>query len=82
MLMACVAFDMLLHLGLGFGLNEVYIMTAHWAFIIPFAMAYLFKTISEQPRIVLRALCMAVTVLLCAGLWAYNAWLLAGFLLK
>jgi len=82
MLMACVAFDMLLHLGLGFGLNEVYIMTAHWAFIIPFAMAYLFKTISEQPRIVLRALCMAVTVLLCIGLWAYNAWLLAGFLLK
>lgn len=37
------AFDMLVHIVLGFGINEVYIMTAQWAFIIPLAMAYLFK---------------------------------------
>ena len=36
-------FDMFLHLVLGFGLQEVYIMTAHWAFIIPIAIAYTFK---------------------------------------
>ncbi len=35
------ALDMLLHLGLGFGINEVYIMTAHWAFVVPIAAAYL-----------------------------------------
>ncbi len=35
------ALDMLLHLGLGFGINEIYIMTAHWAFAIPIAAAYL-----------------------------------------
>ncbi len=35
------ALDMLLHLGLGFGINEIYIMTAHWAFAVPIAAAYL-----------------------------------------
>lgn len=46
--LACAAFDMLLHLGLGFGLNEVYIMSAHWIFVIPLAMAYLFKAMEKQ----------------------------------
>jgi len=35
------ALDMVMHLGLGFGINEVYIMTAHWAFLLPVAMACL-----------------------------------------
>lgn len=39
------AFDMLLHLGLGFGLNEVYIMSCHWIFVIPLAMAYLLRAV-------------------------------------
>ena len=43
MALACAAFDMLLHLGLGFGLNEVYIMSAHWIFVLPLAMAFLLK---------------------------------------
>ena len=46
--LTCAAFDMLLHLGLGFGLNEVYIMSAHWIFILPLAMTYLFKAINKQ----------------------------------
>ena len=36
-------FDMLLHVGLRFALTDVYIMTAHWAFVIPVAVAYLVK---------------------------------------
>ena len=36
-------FDMLLHGVLRFALTDVYIMTAHWAFIIPIAMGYLMK---------------------------------------
>ena len=35
--------DMLLHVGLGFGLNEVYIMSAHYLFAIPIAIGYLMK---------------------------------------
>ena len=39
--------DMFLHLVLGFGLHEVYIMTAHWAFVIPIAIAYILKRLAE-----------------------------------
>lgn len=41
MALAGMALDFFLHVGLGFGLNEVYIMTAHWAFVIPIATGYL-----------------------------------------
>ncbi len=36
-------FDMVLHLGMRFALTDVYIMTAHWAFVIPIALGYLLK---------------------------------------
>ena len=32
--LSCFAFDMFIHLILGFGINEVFIMTPHWAFEI------------------------------------------------
>lgn len=48
--LTCAAFDMLLHLGLGFGLNEVYIMSAHWIFILPLAMTFLFKNLAPSLR--------------------------------
>ena len=37
------ALDMVLHIGLGFGINEVYIMTAHWSYALPIAMGFLVK---------------------------------------
>ena len=43
MALAGMALDFFLHVGLGFGLNEVYIMTAHWAFVIPIATGYLLR---------------------------------------
>lgn len=33
--------DVLMHLGLGFAINEIYIMAAHWIYVIPIAMACL-----------------------------------------
>ena len=48
--LACASFDMLLHLGLGFGLNEVYIMSAHWIFVLPLAMTFLFKILAPSLR--------------------------------
>jgi hypothetical protein len=47
-------FDMLMHLGFGFGLNEVYIMAAHWVFVIPIALAYLLKRLSPSMQPYLR----------------------------
>ncbi len=67
--LACAAFDMLLHLGLGFGLNEVYIMSAHWIFILPLAMTYLFKAMEKQGILLP---CYLVTLLLSLYLYIWN----------
>ncbi len=67
--LACASFDMLLHLGLGFGLNEVYIMSAHWIFVLPLAMTYLFKA-TEKQGILLP--CYLVTLLLSLYLYIWN----------
>lgn len=34
--------DAALHIGLGFGINEVYIMSAHYMYVIPIAIGYLY----------------------------------------
>lgn len=51
MAMSMFLFDMLLHVGLNFASADVYIMTAHWAFVIPIAVAYLVKRVSAKPII-------------------------------
>lgn len=37
-----LALDMALHMGLGFGINEIFIMSAHYLYVLPITMAYLF----------------------------------------
>lgn len=64
--------DLLLHVGLGFGINEVYIMSAHYLFVLPISMAYLLK--ESSIRFLSYAL-LAVT-LWCLG---WNGALLAGY---
>ena len=44
LLMSIFLADMVLHLGFGFGINEVYIMATHWIYVIPLAMGYIFKS--------------------------------------
>lgn len=73
MVLAWFGFDMLMHMGFGFGLNEVYIMTAHWAFIIPIATGYILRrSNSMAPRVLVAALAV--------WLWAYNAAIVIGYL--
>lgn len=72
------AFDMFLHMGLGFGINEVYIMGAHWLFVMPMAMAFVVKQ-AENGRF--RTWLRVLLVVLTLWLWAYNVILLAGYLL-
>lgn len=73
MVLAWFGFDMLMHMGFGFGLNEVYIMTAHWAFIIPIAIGYILRrSNSMAPR--------ALVAALAVWLWAYNAAIVIGYL--
>ena len=73
MVLTWFGFDMLMHMGFGFGLNEVYIMTAHWAFIIPIAAGYILRrSNSMAPRVLVAALAV--------WLWAYNAAIVIGYL--
>lgn len=66
-------FDMFIHMGIGFGINEVYIMTSHWAFVIPIAIAYALKRTAGRSRLVMRG----VLVALAAYMFVYNVVLLA-----
>ena len=77
MIFSWAAFDMIMHLVMGFGLNEVYIMTAHWAFLIPFAMAFLYKALQPQWRRPMRIIILLLTLYL----FIYNGRLLTTFLL-
>lgn len=67
-------FDLLMHIGFGFGINEVYIMTAHWAFIIPIAIGYL---LCHTRSILLRFAVASIAV----WMWVYNATIIGGYLL-
>ena len=75
MLMACVAFDMVLHLGLGFGLNEVYIMAPHWLFVMPIATAFLLRRPAARSRFAIRTVLLLTTIFL----WMRNGYLLISF---
>ena len=81
MVLAGFLFDMALHIGLGFGINEVYIMTAHWVFAVPIAMGYLFKRLEMQkhttPLLIGRTLGMGLTLFL----FVWNVALYVQFLL-
>lgn len=76
--LAWFAVDILLHFVLGFGILEVYIMAAHWAFIIPIAIAYLLKALRPQQQTVLRVLLICLT----AYLWIYNGVLTVGYMVE
>lgn len=78
-LWACMSYfllDMTLHVGLGFGLNEAYIMTAHWAYVIPIAMAFFLRLINPRFAWVFRS----VILLLTAFLYGWNITLVCQFL--
>lgn len=72
MISSCIAIDLVIHFGLGFGLNEVYIMTAHWAYIIPIAIGYLLKSAHPKHLSTLRM----IVVMLAVFLFTYNGMLI------
>ncbi len=69
--------DMFLHLVLGFGLNEVYIMGPHWLFFIPISLAYMLRRLSAKPQQLTRV----VIGLLTLYLWGYNGALLVNYMI-
>ena len=71
-----MALDMGLHVGLGFGINEVYIMSGHWLFVVPLSVSYLFLKARRREKTVLRGL----IGLLAVGFYIYNLWLLLSYM--
>lgn len=74
--MSFFALDMVLHVGLGFALNEIYIMTAHWIYIIPIAVGYMLKALPRRWSLGATALVMLLTVFL----WVWNVSLIIEYL--
>ena len=73
--LSCFGFDMFIHLVLGFGLNEIFIMAPHFMFVLPIATAYLFSRVRWQW---LRLTVVFLTIYLLV----YNGYLLTDFLLS
>lgn len=74
LLMSVLAFNLVLHVLLGFAINEVYIMAAHWLFVLPLTMAWLLKENHRWVRLVVLILIAAITVylLLYHGYWLHR----------
>ena len=73
--LSCFAFDLFIHLVLGFGINEVFIMAPHWLFVLPIAIAFLLHRFRSR-------LLRLFLLLLSLYLFIYNGYLLTSFLLS
>ena len=67
---------MLLHIVMRFALTDVYIMTAHWAFIIPIAIGYLLKRTKHNATS--HRCLVALVCLLTCFLFVWNLRLIVG----
>ena len=77
LVMSYFVLDMVLHIGLGFGINEVYIMSAHWIYAIPIAIAFLLKNVGRRRyQLALKG----VLALMAVWLWTWNVTLIVGYL--
>ena len=75
-MLVILAYTVLLHVVLGFGLNEVYIMSAHWIYAIPLAIASLYSLRKTWALATLNGLIACLTLYLLA----YNGTLLFRYL--
>ena len=76
MALSYFGFDMCIHLILGFGINEIFIMAPHWLFVIPMAIAFAFQHAKKNQHKLLQLSVLALT----CYLWVYNGILLVQFL--
>ena len=87
--LSCFGFDMMIHLILGFGINEVFIMAPHFMFVLPIATAYLLKNHGDwhndrsaaKIRVPVPVILRLTLLLVTLYLFIYNGYLLTDFLL-
>ena len=73
---SCFLYAFLLHIVIGFAYVEPYIMAAHWAFVIPIAIAYIYKGVSERWQWAVRIPVILITLYL----WTYHTYWLYRYL--
>ena len=71
-------FDVCLHIGLRFAAADVYIMTAHWAYVIPIAIGLMLK---ESKKALLQKTVLMTLIVLTVFLWWHNLDLLVPYIL-
>lgn len=78
--LSMVLFDAIIHYVFRFAASDVYIMTAHWAFIYPISIAFLMKKMKEKRAIsiMLTVSMLVITVIM----WTYNLHLISSYLIK
>jgi len=79
MVFSMFLFDMLIHVGLNFASADVYIMTAHWAFIIPIAYAHLLKKAHRHSKTLTGCL-LCIIACLALFLWWHNLSLVVDYM--
>lgn len=88
LLMGVLGFNVLLHMVLGFAIDEVHIMAAHWALVLPLLMGWLLRsdlwqglteTCRPTARWGFKAL-VGVVLVLVVYLWMYHGTLLYRYL--
>lgn len=75
-----LGFDLLIHVVLGFGLNEAYIMSAHWLIAVPIAVAYVLKGTAHSTKEWIRLTPRLLIGVLTLYLLIYNGTLYVGYL--
>ena len=78
LVLSMMGVDMALHMGLGFGINEIYIMSPHYLFAMPVAMGYLLLKSKGKTLLCVRMVMLLLTVYL--GM--HNGWLLTQYMLQ
>lgn len=76
MAMSYFMMDMALHVGLGFGINEIYIMSPHYLFVIPIAIGYCLKSNRFRHGLT------AVVALVTAYCWIWNGYHIFSYMLS
>lgn len=80
MTMTMFLFDMMLHVGLEFANADTYIMTAHWAFLMPIAAAYLLKATEKRPVLNMAVLCSLLFLTVFS--WGHNLKIIVEHIIK
>ncbi len=78
MLLAWMSVDLLIHVVLGFGINEAYINGCHWMFIIPVALGLLLKADLLQKHSQWLSFGYRILTIY---LWGYNSVLIYNYLI-